>query len=64
LSPAAQNCAAGFFYAAPNDPDRARLGQGENATRESQMSVLLVAFGALAAIWIVVLVGSPFFGPR
>jgi len=28
------------------------------------MSVLLVAFGALAAIWILVLVGSPFFGPK
>jgi len=28
------------------------------------MSVLLIAFGALAAIWILVLVGSPFFGPR
>jgi len=28
------------------------------------MSVLLVAFGALAAIWILVLLGSPFFGPR
>jgi len=28
------------------------------------MSVLLIAFGALAAIWILVLLGSPFFGPR
>jgi hypothetical protein len=26
------------------------------------MSVLLVAFGALAAIWIVILLGSPLFG--
>jgi hypothetical protein len=28
------------------------------------MSVLLIAFGALAAIWIVVLLGSPLFGPK
>jgi hypothetical protein len=28
------------------------------------MGVLVVAFGALAAIWILVLLGSPFFGPR
>ncbi len=28
------------------------------------MMVLVIAFGALAAIWIVVLVGSQFFGPR
>ena len=28
------------------------------------MNVLIVAFGALAAIWIVVLLGSRFFGPR
>jgi hypothetical protein len=26
------------------------------------MSVLLYAFGAIAAIWICVLLGSPFFG--
>lgn len=28
------------------------------------MGVLVVAFGALAALWILVLLGSPFFGPR
>jgi len=28
------------------------------------MNVLIVAFGVLAAIWILVLLGSPFFGPR
>jgi hypothetical protein len=28
------------------------------------MNVLIVAFGALIAIWVLVLVGSPFFGPR
>ena len=32
--------------------------------RGSKMSVLIVAFGALAAIWILVLLGSPYFGPR
>jgi len=26
--------------------------------------VLLVAFGALAAVWVVVLFGSRFFGPK
>jgi len=26
--------------------------------------VLGIAFGMLAAIWILVLLGSPFFGPR
>jgi len=25
---------------------------------------LIVAFGALITIWILVLIGSPFFGPR
>jgi hypothetical protein len=29
-----------------------------------QMAVLGTAFGMLAAIWILVLLGSPFFGPR
>jgi hypothetical protein len=28
------------------------------------MNVLIVAFGILIAIWVFVLVGSPFFGPR
>jgi len=28
------------------------------------MGVLVVAFGALAVLWILVLLGSPFFGPR
>jgi len=28
------------------------------------MAVLGMAFGMLAAIWILVLLGSPFFGPR
>jgi hypothetical protein len=28
------------------------------------MNVLIVAFGALAAIWVLVLLGSPFFGPK
>jgi hypothetical protein len=28
------------------------------------MSILVIAFGILAAIWILVLLGSPFFGPR
>jgi hypothetical protein len=28
------------------------------------MMVLVVAFGALAAVWIIVLYGSSFFGPR
>ena len=28
------------------------------------MSLLILAFGVLATIWIVVLVGSQFFGPR
>jgi hypothetical protein len=28
------------------------------------MHVLIVAFGALIAIWILVLIGSPFFGPK
>jgi hypothetical protein len=28
------------------------------------MNVLIIAFGALIAIWVLVLVGSPFFGPR
>jgi len=28
------------------------------------MTVLIVAFGALIAIWVLVLVGSPFFGPK
>jgi hypothetical protein len=28
------------------------------------MGVLGTAFGMLAAIWILVLLGSPFFGPR
>ena len=28
------------------------------------IEVLLVAFGAYAAIWVTVLVGSQFFGPR
>jgi len=28
------------------------------------MNVLIVAFGALIAIWVLVLVGSPFFGPK
>jgi len=32
--------------------------------RGSQMNVLFVAFGMLAAIWLLVLLGSPFFGPR
>jgi len=27
------------------------------------MSVLLYALGALAVIWIIVLLGSPYFGP-
>lgn len=27
------------------------------------MEVLLYAIGALAVMWIIVLVGSPFFGP-
>lgn len=31
--------------------------------RGSEMEVLLYAIGALAILWIVVLVGSPFFGP-
>jgi len=31
--------------------------------REDAMSVLLVALGALVGIWIVVLLGSRFFGP-
>jgi len=26
--------------------------------------VLLVAFGALAAVWVIVLFGSRFFGPK
>jgi|RhiMethySRZTD1v2_1073278.scaffolds.fasta_scaffold5719189_1 hypothetical protein len=26
--------------------------------------VLVIAFGALALLWIIVLVGSPFFGPK
>jgi len=30
----------------------------------SHMNVLIIAFGALIAIWVLVLVGSPFFGPR
>jgi len=28
------------------------------------MSVLIVAFSALIAIWVLVLLGSPFFGPK
>jgi hypothetical protein len=28
------------------------------------MNVLIVAFSALIAIWVLVLVGSPFFGPK
>jgi hypothetical protein len=28
------------------------------------MGVLFIALGILAAIWILVLLGSPFFGPR
>ncbi len=28
------------------------------------MNVLIIAFGTLIAIWVLVLVGSPFFGPR
>jgi hypothetical protein len=28
------------------------------------MAVLGIAFGMLAAIWILVLLGSPFFGPH
>jgi hypothetical protein len=28
------------------------------------MNVLLIAFGALAAIWVLVLLGSQFFGPK
>jgi hypothetical protein len=28
------------------------------------MNVLLIAFGALAALWVVVLLGSRFFGPK
>ncbi len=28
------------------------------------MQVLLIAFGALAIIWILVLIGSPLFGPK
>lgn len=28
------------------------------------MNVLIVAFGALIAIWVLVLLGSPFFGPK
>jgi hypothetical protein len=28
------------------------------------MNVLIVAFGTLITIWILVLIGSPFFGPR
>jgi len=28
------------------------------------MGVLVVAFSALAVLWILVLLGSPFFGPR
>jgi hypothetical protein len=40
------------------------LSGKNSAIRGSEMSVLLVAFGALAAIWILVLLGSPFFGPR
>ena len=28
------------------------------------MNVLLIAFGTLAAIWLLVLLGSPFFGPK
>jgi hypothetical protein len=28
------------------------------------MNVLIVAFGIFIAIWVLILVGSPFFGPR
>jgi hypothetical protein len=28
------------------------------------MNVLIIAFGALIAIWVLVLLGSPFFGPK
>lgn len=31
-------------------------------TGEAMMTVLLVAFGTLAAIWLVVLIGAPMFG--
>jgi hypothetical protein len=36
------------------------------ATREDAMGieVLVLAFGVYATIWLVVLVGSQFFGPR
>jgi hypothetical protein len=39
------------------------LRQG-SPTRGRNMNVLFIAFGALAAIWILVLVGSQFFGPK
>jgi hypothetical protein len=32
--------------------------------REGGMEILLIAFGVLAAVWIVVLWGSRYFGPR
>jgi len=34
------------------------------ASWEGKMEVLLIAFGALIAIWLVVLLGSRLLGPR
>ena len=44
-------------------------GSGErrrfvSAQRESMMQILLVAFCAIASIWIIVLWGSRYLGPR
>jgi len=64
LEPAALHSAAGFLLDTRWTARCANLVMAESAKRGSQMSVLIVAFGVLAALWILVLLGSPFFGPR
>ena len=57
---------AGARYAIPFAAERARLDRDERrfrrTFREGDMSVLLFAFGAIAAIWICVLLFSPMLG--
>jgi hypothetical protein len=44
--------------------DHRRLKTGCALSRGKQMAALGIAFGMLAAIWILVLLDSPYFGPR
>jgi hypothetical protein len=52
----------------PQRPGRATeiisLSAGESEETEIEMQVLIITFGLLAAVWIIVLWGSRYFGPR